>query len=543
MGETWPWSTVNVAELVVRYIRALGVRHIFGYPGDPSVEILEACRREGLDFVLARREGTAGFMAQAAGMLTGLPGVCLSTLGPGSTNLVNPVANAWLDRVPMLAVSGQIETRREPFFTHQVIDQERLFAPICKWATTIQPHTAGTILRKAVRTAMAERPGPVHITLAADVVGAQAIDDRILLPPLVAQGFPLAFAADAAAADAAARMRAARRPVILAGIAAVRANASASLARLAEALGCPVVVAPMAKGVLAEDHPLYAGTLDMACNAFMWKFLAGCDLLIAAGFDAVELIKPWNLDIPTVHVDSTPNTDQIYPAELELVGPIAAMLDALADSCSGQARWTERDVALHREALVAKYYAGRVAGRLNPTDVIDVVRRASPRDAIATTDVGSHKLLVGQGWATYAPRSTLMTNGLSSMGFSLPAAIAAKLLHPELPVVCFTGDGGLAMVQGELRLASSLKLDPLVVVFCDNSLNRIELKQGQRNYPSWGTLIDSTDIVKLAESMGCEGAVADSASSLERVLGQKRPSDRPLVIGAHIDPAQYAAQF
>ena len=534
---------MNVSEHLVRYLRALGVRHIFGYPGDPSVEVLEACRRENLDFVLGRREGTAGLMAEAAGMLTGLPGVCLSTLGPGSTNLVNAVANAWLDRVPMLAISGQIESRREPYFTHQVIDQERLFAPVCKWATTIQPHTAGIILRKAVRTAMAERPGPVHITLAADVVGAQAVDDEILVPPLAAQAFPCAFAADAATADARAKIRAAHRPVILAGIAAVRGHASGSLARLAETLGCPVVVSPMAKGVLAEDHPLYAGTLDMACNAYMWEFLAGCDLLISAGFDAVELIKPWSLAMPTIHVDMTPNTDQIYPAELELVGPIAGILDALADGGDGQPRWTAGEVRAHREALMSRYYEGRVKGRLNPTDVIDVVRRAAPREAIATADVGSHKILVGQGWATYSPRSTLMTNGLSSMGFSLPAAIAAKLIHRDRPVVCFTGDGGLAMVQGELRLAASLKIDPLVIVFCDNSLNRIELKQTQRHYPSWGTLIEATDIEKLAQSMGCDGAVADSAAQLERVLAQPRSAERPLVVGVHIDPAQYLAQF
>ncbi|MBS0336730.1 MAG: thiamine pyrophosphate-binding protein [Proteobacteria bacterium] len=534
---------MTVSELIVHYLRALGVRHVFGYPGDPSVEFLEAARREGLDFVLATREGTSGLMAEATGMLTGLPGVCLSTLGPGSSNLVNAVANAWLDRVPMLAISGQIETRREPFFTHQVLDHEKLFGPVCKWATTLQPNTAGIILRKAARIAMAERPGPVHITTAADVVGAQAIDDRILLPPLKAQAFPMAFAADAAAADACARISAARRPVILAGIAAVRADAGASLARLAEKLGCPVVVAPMAKGVLAEDHPLYAGTLDMACNQFVWKFLAGCDLLLATGFDAVELIKPWELDIPAIHIDATPNTDQIYPAELELVGPIAAILDALGAGYDGQPRWTEREVAAHRDALKAKYYEGRVAGRLNPTDVIDVVRAATPRDTIATSDVGSHKLLVGQGWTTYAPRSTLMTNGLSSMGFSLPAAIAAKLVHPDRPVACFTGDGGLAMVQGELRVAASLKLDPLVVVFCDNSLNRIELKQSKRGYPSHGTLIQPTDMVKLAESMGCAGVMVDSAAALERVMSAQRPKDRPLVVGVQIDPAQYAAQF
>jgi len=402
---------------------------------------------------------------------------------------------------------------------------------------------AAHILRKAVRTAMAERPGPVHITTAADVVGAQATDDGFFLPPLAVQAFPLAFATDAAAADAAKRLQAARRPVILAGIGAVRADASAALARVAETLGCPVVVAPMAKGVLSEEHPYYAGTLDMACKDLMWAFLSGCDLLIAAGFDAVELINPWRLEVPTIHVDALPNSDQVYPAELELVGPISAILEAIATTAKGAPRWKEDEVAAQRARLRAAYREGRIAGRLNPTDVVDAVRAATPRETIATTDVGSHKLLVGQGWTAHTPRSVLMTNGLSSMGFSLPAAIAAKLLHPERPVVCFTGDGGLAMVQGELQLASSLKLDPLVVVFCDNSLNRIELKQARRKYPSWGTLIEPTDLEKLAQSMGCDGVMVDSAAALEKVLGEKRAGDRPLVIGARIDPTQYAAQF
>jgi acetolactate synthase-1/2/3 large subunit len=166
-----------------------------------------------------------------------------------------------------------------------------------------------------------------------------------------------------------------------------------------------------------------------------------------------------------------------------------------------------------------------------------------PRDTVVSTDVGSHKLLVGQGWTTYNPRALLMTNGLSSMGFSLPAAIVAKLVHPEKQVVCFVGDGGLAMVQAELRVAASLKIDPVVVVFCDNSLNRIELKQTARKYPSWGTVIDPTDIGMLARSMGCDGVEVDNVQALERALAGPRSKDRPLVIGAKIDPAQYAAQF
>ena len=529
---------------MVQYLKATGIDHVFGYPGDPNVEFMEAARRAGMQFVLGRREGTAGLMAEAYGFLTGRPGVCMSTLGPGSSNMVNAVANAWLDRVPMIAISGQIERKREQTFTHQVLDHNRMFAPVSKWATHVAPDTVAIVMRKALRTAMAERPGPVHITTHADVVGMEATDADVVVPPLnIVRGSSLIFARDPEPFDLSARLRKARRPVVLAGIAAQRANAHLALARLAETIGLPVVVAPMAKGVLAEDHAFYAGTLDMACNALMWDFLKGCDLLLAVGFDAVELIKPWQLSVPTMHIDAVPNTDQVYPAEVEFVGDITAILESLAAGWRGEARWQAAEVRRHREALRAAYYDGRVEGKLNPTDVVDALRAAMPRETIATSDVGSHKLLVGQGWTAYEPRSVLMTNGLSSMGYSLPAAIVAKLLHADRPVVCFVGDGGLAMVQGELRLAASLGLDLLVVVFCDNSLNRIEIKQANRSYPSWGTLFEATDFAQLAPAMGCDGVMVDSAAALERVLSGARPKDRPLVVGARIDPAQYARQF
>jgi acetolactate synthase-1/2/3 large subunit len=299
----------------------------------------------------------------------------------------------------------------------------------------------------------------------------------------------------------------------------------------------------MAKGILDETHALYGGTLDMACNACVWDFLRGADLLLAIGFDAVELIKPWSLTVPTIHIDSVPNTDQVVPAEVEIVGDIGAILDAIADSAAPGERWSRAEIAEHRQRLQALYGAGRVAGRLNPSDVVDVLRAAMPVDTIVSTDVGSHKLLVGQGWTTHTARSLLMTNGLSSMGYSLPAAITAKLLHPHRPVLCFTGDGGLAMVQGELRVAATLKLGLIVVVFCDQSLNRIELKQHARHYPSWGTRIEATDVALLARAMGCDGLNVDSARGLEAALAAPRSHDRPLVIGASIDPSQYAAQF
>ncbi|KIT16254.1 thiamine pyrophosphate-binding protein [Jannaschia aquimarina] len=529
---------MNLSDVCARYLREAGIGTVFGYPGDPSVGFLEALRTEGHDFVLARREGTAGLMAEAAGMLTGKPGVCLSTLGPGSTNLVNAVANAWLDRVPMIALSGQIDTKRAPTFTHQVVDQRALFAPVSKWAAEVAPNTVGHVLRKAHRTAMAPRPGPVHLTMHADHVTAEAQDDAILVPPTETAASVLIHSGTMPER----RIAEARRPLILFGISAMQDGCGEQIVALADRIGAAIVAGPMAKGTVSEDHPRFAGTLDMACQAPMWDFLKSADLVICAGFDAVELIKPWSVTAPVIHIDRVPNTDQIYAAETEMTGPIGPILAMLADAVPESDGWPEKDIAAHRDALRADFDSGRVSGALNPSDVIRVARDVLPADTIASVDVGSHKLLVGQGWRPSGPRRFLMTNGLSSMGFSLPAGIAAKHLMPDAPVVSFMGDGGLAMVQGELRLAASLKLGLKVVVFVDNSLNRIELKQMARQVPSTGTVIEETAIVPLAVSMGCHGVMADTESALQDALSTDT-GDVPLVIGARIDPAQYAAQF
>lgn len=533
---------MNTSEVVARYLAKAGIGHLFGYPGDPSVEFLEGVRNQGGDFVLATREGIAGFMAQAYGMITDKPGVALSTLGPGSTSLVNPVANAMLDRVPMLAISGQIDTKRLPTFTHQVVDHSALFGPICKWRADIAPHTAGHVMRKAWAIAMADRPGPVHLTTPADVVGAPASDDEIEIPPVR----PAAIAGQIAVSGEtgfAAKIRNARRPVILYGLSARRAGAGPAIVRLAEHMGAAIVSSPMTKGLVSEEHPLFAGVIDMACNQIIWDFLKAADLVLVIGFDAVELIKSWSLQAPVIHIDSLPNTDQIYSADMELTGSIPALCDFLVSSVPQREAWSHRQLADHRALLRMAYESGRVSGALNPTDVIASVRAWASRDTRVSTDIGSHKLLVGQGWTTHEDKGVLMSNGLSSMGFALPAAFVSSLLEPEREAICFCGDGGMAMMQPELRTASARGLAFKVIVFIDNALNRIELKQMARQYPSTGTRIEPTDMGLLASSMGCEGVTVDSQAELEKVLLQPAPDDRPLVIGVKIDPAQYLAQF
>jgi len=534
-------SDARVADVIARSLALAGVRHVFAYPGETIVDLLEACRVEEIDVVLARREATAAFMAEGLAMATGGLGACLSTLGPGSTALANGVASATLDRVPVVALSGQIDSGREQYFTHQVVDHGRLYAPITKWAGRIEPSSVATTMRRAVRLATAERPGAVHLTLPADVSARTATDGEAAAPPMA----PAAVATTvfSTGAEPGAVLAAARRPVLLAGIGAVRAAATPALVRLAETVSAPVVVAPMAKGVFPEDHPLFAGVLDMACGQVLWDLLGTSDLIVTAGFDAVELITPWTLRTPVLHVDAVPNVDQVYASDCECVGDVGAILGWLADGWHGEPRWTEAEVGGHRNRLRDAYYSGSVAGRLNPTDVVDAVRRAAPRQTLVTTDVGSHKLLVGQGWRVYEPRSLLMTNGLSSMGFGVPAAIAAKVADPGRPVVAMVGDGGFAMTATEIRLAAALSLPVVFVVFVDGSLNRIELTQRTRGVPSTATRIEDVDLVKLAESMDCDGVRAADAAELEKSLQDLTSLSRPLVVEARIDPSQYDAQF
>ena len=531
----------SAAALLAGYVHAAGVRHVFGYPGESVIDFMEAARHRGIEIVSAVREGTAAFMAEAAAMATGRPAVCLSTLGPGSTAVLNGVAAATLDRVPMLAVSGQIESSREQFFTHQVVDHDRLFASVTKLALRLDPASADIVIRKALRTATSERPGAVHLTVTADAWPVPAgSGDQISLPPLAAAVGSVDVYGDG---DPLRGLSAARHPVILAGIAALRCAAGPELLRLAELAGIPVVVSPMAKGVFPEDHPYFAGVLDMAGHRVVWDLLAGADLILAAGFDPVELISPWSVATPVLHLDTTPNTDQVYASAHELVGHVGAILGWITAQWSGEPRWGEAEVAAHRARLRAAWLAGRVEGRLNPSDVVTIAREAAPPDTIVTTDVGSHKIMAGQAWQAAEPRSVLITNGLSAMGFGVPAAIAAKLTRPDRPVMALVGDGGFAMAATEMRIASALGVPVTVVVFADGSLNRIELRQQLMGYPPTATRMDGMDLVTLAEAMDCDGARADSPAGLEKALAGFGARSRPLIVEARIDPAQYEVQF
>src|SRR5690349_14902229 len=453
----------TTAALLAGYLHAAGVRHVFGYPGESILDFMEAARHRGIQVVSAVREGTAAFMAEAAAMASGRPGVCLSTLGPESTAVLNGVPQATLDRVPMLAISGQIESSREQFFTHRAGDHARMFAPVSKLALRLDPASADTVIRKALRTAVAERPGAVHLTVTADAWSVPA-EGQVSLPPLA----PAAASVDVhGEGDPVRTLMAARRPVILAGIAALRCAAGPELLRLAELAGIPVVVSPMAKGVFPEDHPYFAGVLDMAGYRVLWDLLAGADLILAAGFDPVELISPWSVATPVLHLDTTPNTDQVYASDCELTGHVGAILGWLSAQWSGEPRWAEPEVAAHRTRLHAAWLAGRAEGRLNPSDVVAIAREAAPPGTIVTTDVGSHKIMAGQVWQASEPRSVLIPNGLSAMGFGLPTAISSRLTRPAPPGSALASHRRCAWTAPGRQNASALGVSVLSELFAD----------------------------------------------------------------------------
>lgn len=534
----------TTSRVIAEMLKNEGIDTIFGLPGGQNVEFMEQARQAGLEFVLVHREGNAAFMADIYGQVTGRPGVCMSTLGPGSTNLVNGVANAFLDRSPMLAITGQISTRLYRTFTHQNINHERLFAPITKWTTSISANATARTMRKALRLAVDDRPGPVHIDLLSDIAGEECTEEYIPVAPSARVAkLARAYSRESALEDVTRAIDGAKRPVILAGIGVLHHRAHLELQDFAQKFGLAVVTTPKSKGVFPEDSPLFAGVIDMAGGKLVKEFIKSSDLLLAVGFDAVELINDWDVKVPTIHIDAVANTDQIYQAGLEIVGDLQAILAILADLGSSSEKWNGASMRDYRSRLDQVLVSGAVAGKLNPHEVVQVTRGVMPKDTIITYDIGSHKNLVGQVWKSYYPRTAFVSNGLSTMGFSFPGAVAAQMLCPGQRVVCFTGDGGFAMGWNELETAVRYKTPVITVVFADGCLNRIVLKQQKKGYPLVGTTFNNPNLAKLAESFGAFGAVAETPGELQKCLEEAAKLDLPSVIEARVDPSEYGNQF
>jgi acetolactate synthase-1/2/3 large subunit len=522
-------SMTTVADFVVERLRDAGVRALFGVPGGGgNLDLIEAAGRIGLPFVLTTTESAAAIAALAQAELTGRAGACLTTLGPGAASVVNGVACAFLDRAPLVVFTDTYAAQAASTFEHQRIDHAALFRGITKASLTLTDDGAARILDQALATAVAPPPGPVHVDWPGDTGRAamRPVRDR--------------YDADSIAypqADAHSLISRSRRPLLVAGLGARSAADAAAIRRLCERQCVPAMVTYKAKGVVPDDHPWFAGVFTNA--AIERPLLDESDLLIAVGLDPVELLpRPWRAGPSIVYCGAWPVAARHVPFGAQIVAGIPAALDEIGRSI----RECDWDQAAVRRLVDEQQRAIRIpAAGLTAHTVVDIAARRLAGVARVTVDAGAHMFPATIAWPVSEPNGMLISNGLSTMGFALPAAVGAALIDRDRPVVALTGDGGLLMCVGELLTAVRERLRIVVIVFSDASLSLIEIKQQARQYQPSGVALGAVDWRALAGSLGVAPFLATTDVELGDAIEQALACSGPSLIEATIDRSNYGA--
>jgi len=532
--------TDRCADRLARRLHEAGIRFAFGIPGGEVLVLMDALERAGIRYVQVKHETAGGFMAEAVWHRTGAPGLLVATVGPGLTNAVNVVANAALDRVPLVVLAGCVDADDRLAYTHQVLDHARMLEPAVKASFTLTASAPDLVAERAIRLAIDPRPGPVHIDVPIKVAGAPAGEEHQLRR---GPRMPTAPAPGPALDTARAWLAQARRPLVIAGFDAVADRAGPALKAFAHQLRAPVIQTYKAKGIVAENDAwaLAPAALSPAADAVLLDVVRGADTIVLAGYDAVEMRvgwqRPWDPRTKRViDVAPVPNDHYLHHGTLDVTADVGATLEALAAGVAGSSRWTVEEVAERRAAARAPFRPDEAWG---PAAIADVARRVLPRDTIATTDAGAHRILFSQLWEAYAPRTLLQSNGLCTMGAAVPLAMGAKLAEPDRPAVAFLGDGGLLMGLGELATAAELGLAVVVVVFVDRSLALIEKKQREVQLPNSGVDLAAVDLAGAATALGGLGVTVRDRAGLEAALAGALAADRFTLIACEIDARSY----
>ena len=528
---------MNNADLIVATLKAAGIRHGFGVPSGNVLPVMEAMRTGGIEFVLTAHEGSAGFAADVTARMTGTPGLCIATLGPGATNLATGIGNAWLDRSPLIAITCTLVEAQLGRRIQMWIDHHTLMKPITKATLKLEKGKVASTLADAIRIAMTEPQGPVHLDLPEDVAVAEATEP---VPKLHAPT-PLPTVDDAAIAKAGDILRSAKRPVAVIGTNAMRMRDPGLLLSLIERHNLPFFTTVMAKGLIDEDHPLSLGCIERSKRKVQRKLIHSADLIVGLGYDTIEVeYEAWAGGVPVLDIGiEKPDVDATVKLVHWAAGDLDASMTKLAGLPACTNTWKSSEITAHRLAFQASLRPP--VTRFAPHQAIDVVRKVLPRNGVLAFDVGAHTHQIGSQWTAHSPRTFLITNGWSSMGFGLPAALAAKIARPDLPVVCLIGDGCFQMTCGELTVAKRLGLSLPVVVLDDRWLSLIKVKQERRNYPHYGTTtLSATDLAPPAHYFGVPAVGVRDAPSLERELRRALAAPGPTVIEAAVDPSHYS---
>ncbi len=531
----------TVAGELVRWLKDTGIRHVFGTPSGAWLPYMEAMRTGGVEFVLVSNEAAAGFMASVYSRFTGSPGACYATIGPGATNLSTGVGAAWLNRAPVFAFTTEPPEHMMGRTVQMAIDQQTLYKPITKASFRLEANSVTDIMDKAYTIATSERPGPVHISLPEDL-GTKTADGG----PAASAGKKKTPAtpapSEAALKSMAKAFTTARKPVLAVGLGAVRAQAGDLIRQVAERHNLPVVITPMAKGIVAENHPSYAGVLFHALSDRVAETHQQADLVVGIGYDPVEFnFESWMPPVKLVNIDTVAaDIDETeYPEVLNVIGAIEPALRALLAAQPLNSAWDMKALKERTQNMLAQFAPDNSV--LGPIAVLKMLRDKLPPDGIMTCDVGAHTHLIGQMWPTPALHTQIMDNGWSSMGFGVPSALGAKVGQPDKEVVCVTGDGGFLMMAGEMATAKRIGKRIVFVLLSDRSLELINLKQKKKDFDHYGvSLYEKSEVPVYADSIFDVPVLhATDAISFEQALDQAFKTDGPTIVQAVIDPADY----
>lgn len=528
----------DAARLLVRTLEAEGVEYVFGIPGEENIHFVHALNDSTIHYVLVRHEQAAAFMAEIYGRLTGRAAVASATLGPGAINMQLGVADATTNSTPVVAISAQVGLDRIYKESHQIVDLVSLFRPITKWSELVpRAEALPEMVRKAFKTAQTERPGAVYLAIPEDVESAAVAPGLKPLPVNVVRPQEPSPSQIARAADV---LAVARRPIVLAGHGATRAGASTALRYFSEHLGLPVATTFNGKGVFPDDHRNALGAVGFMRHDYVNFGFDEADVLIAVGYELQEFdpvkINPI-ADKKIIHIHQFPaEVDEHYPVEVGIQGDISRSLRTLADSVHRRfdVNGTGRKIRqMLRDELAEG--AAEDGHPLSPRRIVADVRAAMGRSDIVLADTGAVKMWMARMYPTYEPNTLLVSNGLSSMGFSVPGAIAAKLAHPDRQVLAATGDGAFLMNSQELETAVRENIPITVLIWDDSAYGLIEWKMDLDLGESSNIRFGNPDFVQYAESFGARGHRVDSAGELLPTLRKALAEDAVSVVTVPVD--------
>ncbi len=531
-------SSQGVAELIVRCLENEGVSHVFGIPGEENIRLVEALSRSQIRYILVRHEQGASFMAETYGRLTGRAGVCSATLGPGAINLLLGTADAATNSAPLIALSAQVGMDRSFKESHQGVDLVSMFAPVTKWSALIAtPGAVVEMIRKAFKLAQTERPGAVYLGVPEDIEKAELPGDIVPLPINVPRpDEPSPGQVDRAASI----LRAAINPIVLAGHGATRGDAGLSLRAFAESLGIPVATTFHGKGILSDDHPLALGAVGFMRHDYVNFGFDRADVIVSVGYELQEFdpvrINPLG-DKQVIHIHRSPaEVDRHYNVAVGLQADIGRSLDSLAAAVDR--RFEPRgDRQRIRAFLADELERGRADDRfpLAPARIVADTRAALGSEDIVLVDTGALKMWMARLYPTYAPNTCLISNGLSTMAWSLPGAIGAKLARPEAKVLVATGDGSFLMNSQEIETALREEIAMVILIWVDNAYGLISWKMDLELGHNVDTTFGNPDFVAYAESFGAVGYRVNAADELLPTLRVALADETVSVVACPVD--------